>query len=78
MVERRKIDWSQCSFVESDPQRLGGAPVLRDTRMPVSAIVDNFDYGLSVDEIMEQFEVSKSDIEAVLEYAKNHCIGDRR
>lgn len=58
-------------------KRLGGAPVLRDTRMPVSAIVDNFDYGLSVAEIMELFEVSQSDIEAVLEYAKNHCIGDR-
>jgi hypothetical protein len=27
------------------------------TRMPVSAIVDNFDYGLSVAEICEQFEL---------------------
>jgi uncharacterized protein (DUF433 family) len=77
MVKQRKIDWSQCSFVESDPERLGGAPVLRGTRMPVSAIVDNFDHGLSVSGIMEQFEVSEDDIVAVLEYAKNHCIVDR-
>jgi uncharacterized protein (DUF433 family) len=63
--------------VEVDPQRLGGAPTLRDTRMPVSAIVDNFDYGLSVAEIMEQFEASQEDVEAVLEYAKTHGIPAR-
>jgi uncharacterized protein (DUF433 family) len=76
MAERRRIDWSRCSFVEANPQILGGAPVLRGTRMPVSAIVDNFDYGLSVAEIMEQFDVAKENIEEVLEYAKNHPIAD--
>ena len=45
--------------------------------MPVSAIVDNFDYGLSVAEIMEQFEASQEDVEAVLEYAKTHGIPAR-
>jgi len=62
--------------VEANPQILGGATVLRGTRMPVSAIVDNFDYGLSVSEIMEQFDVSKENFEEVLEYAKNHPIAD--
>lgn len=75
MAERRKIDWSRCSFVETNPQIRGGAPVLRGTRMPVSAIVDNFDYGLSVAEILEQFDVSKENVEAVLDYAENHRIG---
>ncbi|HYW38819.1 MAG TPA: DUF433 domain-containing protein [Terriglobales bacterium] len=30
-----------------------GAPVLHGTRMPANAIVDNFDYGMSVSEIAE-------------------------
>jgi uncharacterized protein (DUF433 family) len=76
MDAQRKVDWSQCPFVEANPQIQSGATVLRGTRMPVSAIVDNFDDGLSVAEIMEQFEVSEEDIVAVLEYAKNHCIVD--
>jgi uncharacterized protein (DUF433 family) len=63
-----QIDWSQCPLVEVRPQVLGGAPVLRGTRMPVSAIVDNFDYGLSVAEIAEQFEITESQIRAILTY----------
>ncbi len=53
-----QVDWSQCPLVEVKPKVLSGAPVLRGTRMPVSAIVDNFEYGLSVAEIAEQFEIS--------------------
>jgi uncharacterized protein (DUF433 family) len=52
----------------------GGAPVLRGTRMPVDAIVDNFDYGVSATEIAEQFEVPLDLIEAILVYAKSHCV----
>ncbi|SPE42155.1 hypothetical protein SBA3_500020 [Candidatus Sulfopaludibacter sp. SbA3] len=48
--------------------------MLRGTRMPVSAIVDNFYYGVSVAEIVEQFEVPADRVEAILSYAKSHRI----
>jgi uncharacterized protein (DUF433 family) len=51
-----------------------GAPVLRGTRMPVDAIVDNFDYGLSTAEISEQFEVAQDQVQAILTYAKSHRV----
>jgi uncharacterized protein (DUF433 family) len=38
-----KIDWSECSLVEVKAGVQTRAPVLRGTRMPVNAIVDNFD-----------------------------------
>ena len=44
---------------------------MRGTRLPVSAIVDNFKYGLSVAEIAEQFEVPPDSVEAILAYAKS-------
>jgi uncharacterized protein (DUF433 family) len=44
------------SRVEVDPESQSGAPVLVGTRLPVSAIVDNAEYGLGVEEISEQFE----------------------
>ena len=72
-----EIDWSECPLVEVKPGVQSGAPVLRGTRMPVSAIVDNFDYGLSVAEIAEQFEVPPDGIEAILTYAKSHRIAHR-
>jgi uncharacterized protein (DUF433 family) len=51
--------------------------VLRGTRMPVSAIVDNFDYGVSVAEIAEQFDVPPDRVEAILTYARSHRVAHR-
>jgi uncharacterized protein (DUF433 family) len=67
-----KIDWSECPLVEIDPEIQSGAPVLRGTRMPVGAIVDNADFGLSAAEIAEQFELPLERVEAVLTYVKSH------
>jgi uncharacterized protein (DUF433 family) len=74
MPTEEQIDWSQCTLVEVNPNVQSGAPVLRGTRMPVSAIVDNFDYGVSVAEISEQFEIPQDRVQAVLTYAKSHRV----
>jgi uncharacterized protein (DUF433 family) len=63
------LDWSQCRAVESVPDRLGGAWVFRDTRMPVSAVFENLEAGTSIDDIVEQFEITREQISAVLEFA---------
>jgi uncharacterized protein (DUF433 family) len=63
------LDWSQCSAVESVPGRLNGAWVFRDTRMPVSAVFENLEAGATIEEIMEQFDVTREQISAVLEFA---------
>lgn len=62
------IDWSQCEAVESVPGRLGGAWVLRGTRLPVATIFENLE-DLSIDQVMEQFDVTREQIKAVLEFA---------
>lgn len=77
MSRQGNIDWSDCTLVEAKPGVLSGAPVLRGTRMPVEAIVDNFDYGVSVAEIAEQFEIPQKSVEAILTYAKSHRIAHR-
>ena len=65
------IDWSECPQVEVKPGIQSGIPVLRGTRLPVSAIVDNFDYGVSVAEIAKQFETPPHSVEAILAFI-NH------
>jgi uncharacterized protein (DUF433 family) len=74
MAVAEQIDWSQCSLVEVKQNVHSGAPVLRGTRMPVSAIVDNSDYGLSVAEIAEQFEIPETQVQTILTYAKGHRV----
>jgi uncharacterized protein (DUF433 family) len=77
MPTTEKIDWSECLLVESKPGVLSGAPVLRGTRMPANAIVDNFDYGVSAIEIAEQFEIQPEQVEAILTYAQSHRVAHR-
>ena len=64
-----RLDWSQCPAVESVPDRLGGAWVFRDTRMPVSAVFENLEAGASIEDIIEQFDITREQINAVLEFA---------
>ncbi len=72
MAAKEQIDWSECPLVEVNPRVQSGSPVLRGTRMPVNAIVANFDYGMSVAEISEQFEVPQDRVQAILAYAESH------
>ncbi|MCX6594913.1 MAG: DUF433 domain-containing protein [Acidobacteria bacterium] len=69
MSERKDIDWAQCSLVETKPGFQSGSPVLRGTRLPISAIINNFAHGVSVAEIAEQFEVPVASVHAIVAHA---------
>ena len=61
------LDWSQCPAVESIPGKVSGAWVFRDTRLPVATVIENLE-DLSVEEVMEQFDVTREQIADVLEF----------
>ena len=61
------LDWSQCPAVESIPGKASGAWVFRDTRLPVATVIENLE-DLSVEEVMDQFDVTREQIAAVLEF----------
>ncbi len=63
------LDWSQCPAVESVPDRRSGEWVFKDTRMPVSTVFENLEVGASIEEIIEQYDVTREQIQAVLEFA---------
>ena len=63
------LDWSQCPAVESIPGKVSGAWVFKDTRMPVATVFDNLRAGASIQEVMEWFDVSHEQIDAVLQFA---------
>lgn len=65
MTEPR-IDWSRCSLVEVIPGKVSGAPVLKDTRLPVDAILNNDDDGLEPERVADIFEIAVSDVRAIL------------
>jgi uncharacterized protein (DUF433 family) len=69
------LDWSRCPAVESIPGRVGGAWVFKDTRMPVATVFENLE-DLSGEEVMEQFDVTREQIEAVLEFVAQSLKAD--
>jgi uncharacterized protein (DUF433 family) len=63
------LDWSRCPVVESVPGKRSGAWVFKDTRMPVATVFENLEAGLTVEEVMEEFGVTREQINAVLHFA---------
>ncbi|HEY1931892.1 MAG TPA: DUF433 domain-containing protein [Acetobacteraceae bacterium] len=51
MSDVNEIDWTGCPDVESVPGRCSGAWVVKDSRILVAGILDNYDAGLSPEEI---------------------------
>jgi uncharacterized protein (DUF433 family) len=50
-IQVMRIDWRQCPDVESVPDRMSGAWVIKGTRIPAQAVVDNADDGYSAERI---------------------------
>lgn len=63
------LDWSQCPAAESVPGKRSGAWVFKGTRMPLSTVFENLKAGLTVDEVMEEFGVTREQINAVWHFA---------
>lgn len=81
------IDWSDCPLIEVIPGKVSGAPLLKNTRLPVDAITGNYDAflddGLSPDEaIAETLDcypgTSFDAIRAILKYRAEHQLQAQR
>ena len=69
------LDWSQCSAVESIPGKVSGAWVFKGTRLPVATVIENLE-DLSIDEVIQQFDVTREQVMAVLEFVAESLRAD--
>jgi uncharacterized protein (DUF433 family) len=63
------LDWSQCPDVESIPGKVSGAWIFRNSRMPVKLVFENLEDGMTIDEITEQYDVTREQVKAVIDFA---------
>jgi uncharacterized protein (DUF433 family) len=64
------LDWSRCAAVESVPGKVSGAWVFRGTRIPVAAVFENLEDGLTIDQIVQMFDgLTREQVRAVLDFA---------
>ena len=65
------MNFSQSYEIVSEKEILSGTPVFRGTRVPVAALIDNLESGVSLDEFLENFPtVKREQAVQVLEYFK--------
>lgn len=62
-------EWTTCSAVERHPDKVSGAVVFRDTRVPIAALFENLKDGASIEDFLAWFPgVSRAQVAAVLEH----------
>ena len=70
------LDWADCPAVEQDPQRVSGAWVFRGTRIPVAALFQNLEDGVSLAEFVGIFQgVTTAQAKLVLDHAARNTTG---
>lgn len=63
------LDWTSCTAVERDPEKVSGSWVFRGTRVPVVALFENLEGDASIEDFLSWFPgVTRAQVEAVLEY----------
>jgi uncharacterized protein (DUF433 family) len=60
------LDWTQCAAVERVPGKVSGAWVFETTRVPVRALFENLEDGVSVNNFLIWFpDVTREQVEDV-------------
>ena len=53
-MSQERTDWSKCEDVESVPGRVSGAWVIKGSRVPAQAVVDNARAGFTAEQIVTE------------------------
>ncbi len=60
------IDWSGCSIVQQDPEKLRGVPTVRAFRVSADTVIENHADDFSDEEIAYQFTLPIEDVRAII------------
>jgi uncharacterized protein (DUF433 family) len=72
------MNWTLCTSVERDPEKVSGSWVFRGTRVPVAALFENLEDGASIEDFLSWFPgVSKEQVLDVLKYTVQGLKEDR-
>jgi len=68
-------DWQD--LISGDAKILGGKPIIKGTRMSVSLVVGSVGGGMTVDEVMHEYRLTRAQVLAALSYAAE-VVGEER
>lgn len=66
------IDWTECELIERIPGKVSGRPVVRGTRILPDAIVDSYELGESIEELVDGFpSLTVAQIRRLIDFARS-------
>jgi uncharacterized protein (DUF433 family) len=65
-----RIDWTECTLIETVPGKMSGAPVLRGTRVRPEDLLVNRDEG--IDWLVENFDIPPDVIRLLFAFHDQH------
>ena len=66
------MDWSKFDLAMTDPRHLHGVPVFKDEpRMPVQAVLDNLDDGMTPDAVAKAYQIDVRLVNGVKQFAES-------
>jgi len=69
VIEEKELDQLPITI---DPEIVSGVPVFRGTRVPIKALMNNLEAGLTLDEFLDNFPtVTREQALKVLEFSKS-------
>jgi uncharacterized protein (DUF433 family) len=67
------MDWTGCDLVERDPDKAGGKPVVKGTRVPADVVLIDEDYGRTAEQTRASFPTLAIDtIRELRAFARSH------
>jgi uncharacterized protein (DUF433 family) len=61
VAKANAVDWMGCELIEAVPGKVSGRPVVRGTRILPDAIVNSYDLGDSIEDLVEGFPALSSE-----------------
>jgi len=73
MLKQAEIDWSECLLVERDPDKVGGQPLVKGTRIPVEVIVIDEEHNRTPEQTKASFPTLELEtIRQIRAFARAH------
>jgi uncharacterized protein (DUF433 family) len=69
-ITNQEIDWLECELIEQIHGKVSGRPIVRGTRILPDAIVNSYDMGETIEDLLEGYpSLTAAEIERLIEFA---------
>lgn len=63
-------------YIEVNPQKMGGTPVFRETRIPIYVLFDYLDEGHTVQDFLDEYDIDPDLVHGFMQALRNTFVSE--